>query len=204
MFIKDYVIEDGQVFYKKKPLHQQPLFWTSIAGLVLTVILGIVCFFLVMALGVNQTDDYWGAMDDSEYYDEFDPEYSEDLSTYVQYELGQSAEMDNTLKVTVDSIEKDETIELVDDADGQAVVVKATVENISDQNFYFEEYDFSLYNDEEIYLDLDFRTYDVNIPEKIEPGKSIDVTLVFEGDGSDRYTVVFGDGSWSQYFSDSI
>ncbi|TCD45574.1 DUF4352 domain-containing protein [Streptococcus sp. X16XC17] len=204
MLLKDFVIEDGQVFYRKKPLHKQPLFWTSIVGLVLTIILGVVCFSLFVSLGFNKSKDYWGAMDESGMYDELDKGYSEDLSTYAQYELGQSAQMDDTLEVTVTSIEKDNSIELVDDSSSQAVVVEAKVENISDQDFYFDEYDFSLYNSEEVYQGMDFRTYDVNISEKIEPGQSIDVKLIFAGDQGDRYTVVFGDGSWSQYFSDSI
>ncbi|MDW8576040.1 hypothetical protein Q7V23_09100 [Streptococcus suis] len=32
MQTKDFVVENGQMYYKKKPLYKQPLFWTTIAG----------------------------------------------------------------------------------------------------------------------------------------------------------------------------
>ena len=38
MFPKEFVIEDGIDYYRKKPLHKQPLFWTTIAGAVISLV----------------------------------------------------------------------------------------------------------------------------------------------------------------------
>ena len=39
MFEKDFVIEEGVVYHRQKPLHKQALFWTTIAGAVISVFL---------------------------------------------------------------------------------------------------------------------------------------------------------------------
>ena len=45
MFEKEFVIEEGVVYHRQKPLHKQALFWTTIAGAVISVFLGIVVLF---------------------------------------------------------------------------------------------------------------------------------------------------------------
>ena len=172
MFEKDFVIEEGVVYHRQKPLHKQPLFWTTIAGGVISLVLGILVLILLIFIGASDINhsDYTG--NSNEYY--------EDLSTYTDYEIGETVEFGDGLKVTVQSMKEDSAVELVDTYYSKALVVDLVVENTLDEEFYFDEYSFSLYDgDSEDYLSLDYRTYDVDIPEKLAPGEKLNLKLIY-------------------------
>ena len=80
MFEKDFVIEEGVVYHRQKPLHKQALFWTTIAGAVISVFLGILVLVLLFLIGASEISDSDNNNDGYEYYD--------DLSTYTDYEVG--------------------------------------------------------------------------------------------------------------------
>lgn len=202
MFPKDFIIENGIVYYRKKPLHKQPLFWTTVAGGVLSLVLGIVSVCLVFALGASQVFEEFGSYDS--YYDSSDS-YGEDYSSYTEYEVGDTVSFDD-VDVTVVSMEQDEKIELVDDyTASKALVVTVELENTSDTDYYFDEYAFSLIDPiyESSYY-LDYRTYDVNIPEKIAAGETIEVELVYGVDNETSFSLVYEDATWYQAFADSL
>ena len=168
MFPKEFVIEDGIVYYRKKPLHKQPLFWTTIVGAVISLVLGTLVLVLLFFIGASEISqsDYNGNIN----------EYYEDLSTYTDYEIGETVEFDDGLKVTVQSMKEDPAVELIETYYANALVVDLVVENIQEEEFYFDEYSFSLYDgDSEDYLSLDYRTYDVDIPEKLAPGEKLNL-----------------------------
>jgi len=142
MFPKEFVIEDGVVYYRKKPLHKQPLFWTTIAGGVISLVLGILVLILLFFIGASEINHSDYAGNSNEYY--------EDLSTYTDYEIGETVEFGDGLKVTVQSMKEDSAVELVDTYYSKALVVDLVVENTLDEEFYFDEYN---------QLELDLQTY---------------------------------------------
>lgn len=200
MFPKEFIIENGIVYYRKKPLHKQPLFWTTIAGGVLSLVLGIFTILLSLALGASQV------FEGIESYDSDYGSYygSEDYSSYTEYEVGETVSFDD-VDISVLSMERDTSIELVDDSYRQALVVTVELENTSDKDYYFDENDFSLVNrlSDGFYL-LDYRTYDVNIPEKIEAGETVEVELIYGVNQEDSFSLTFEDVAWYQVFADSL
>lgn len=199
MFPKDFIVEEGIVYYRKKPLYKQPLFWTTVAGVVMTFILGVTCFFLLIALGVSESTS-----DDSVYYsDSYDSYDSSDI--YTDYDFGETAtgyfsEMD----VTVLSIEKDKSIDLVDDYYSTAIVVTLEIENTTDDDYYFDEYSFSLVDTTyEDYYYVDDRTFDADIPQKIKAGEKAKIKLIYGADDVDSVSFRFEDAEWFQTFEDS-
>lgn len=190
MFQKPFVIEDGHVYYPKKPLHKQPLFWTTLAGGLLIVMLSFLLLGQSLLNELSYDEEYWSNLEDASPYG--------DISMYPEYQLGDKVLLEEEdLEVTVHSIDRDDSVELVEDAE-TAVVVKMTFANTADEAYYFDEYDIYLYDSYDYSYSVDYRTYDVNIPEKIEPGKSIDVTLVFGADDDDAYRINFLDGVWAE------
>ena len=119
MFPKEFVIEDGIVYYRKKPLHKQPLFWTTIAGAVISLVLGTLVLVLLFFIGASEISqsDYNGNIN----------EYYEDLSTYTDYEIGETVEFDDGLKVTVQSMKEDPAVELIETYYANALVVDLVV-----------------------------------------------------------------------------
>ena len=197
MFPKEFVIEDGVVYYRKKPLHKQPLFWTTIAGAVISLVLGILVLVLLFFIGASEISqsDYNG--NSNEYY--------EDLSTYTDYEIGETVEFGDGLKVTVQSMKEDSAVELVDTYYSKALVVDLVVENTLDEEFYFDEYSFSLYDgDSEDYLSLDYRTYDVDIPEKLAPGEKLNLKLIYGFNDENELVFTYDDVSWTLLLSQSL
>lgn len=200
MFPKEFIIENGIVYYRKKPLHKQPLFWTSLVAGTLTFFLGIAVLLLLLTLGVSE------AFSQLSNYDSYSNGYNSSGSHtyYTEYEVGETASLTD-LDVTVVSIEKDGTLELVDASYSQALVVTVELENTSDTDYYFDEYAFSLIDP--IYEDsywLDYRTYDVNIPEKIEVGETLTVKLIYGVDNETSFFLRFEDAEWYQAFADSL
>ena len=197
MFPKEFVIEDGIVYYRKKPLHKQPLFWTTIAGAVISLVLGTLVLVLLFFIGASEISqsDYNG--NSNEYY--------EDLSTYTDYEIGETVEFDDGLKVTVQSMKEDSAVELVDTYYSNALVVDLVLENTLEEDYYIDEYAFSLRDGySEAYLDLDYRTYDVNIPEKLAPGEKLNLQLIYGFDEENELIFTYDDASWSLLLSQSL
>ena len=197
MFPKEFVIEDGVVYYRKKPLHKQPLFWTTIAGAVISVFLGILVLVLLFLIGASEISDSDNNNDGYEYYD--------DLSTYTDYEVGETVAFDDGLKVTVQSMKEDPAVELVDTYYANAFVVELVLENPLEEDYYIDEYAFSLRDGySEAYLDLDYRTYDVNIPEKLAPGEKLNLQLIYGFDEENELVFTYDDASWSLLLSQSL
>ena len=197
MFPKEFVIEDGVVYYRKKPLHKQPLFWTTIAGAVISVFLGILVLVLLFLIGASEISDSDNNNDGYEYYD--------DLSTYTDYEVGETVAFDDGLKVTVQSMKEDPAVELVDTYYANAFVVDLVLENPLEEDYYIDEYAFSLRDGySEAYLDLDYRTYDVNIPEKLAPGEKLNLQLIYGFDEENELIFTYDDASWTLLLSQSL
>ena len=197
MFPKEFVIEDGVVYYRKKPLHKQPLFWTTIAGGVISLVLGILVLILLFFIGASEINHSDYAGNSNEYY--------EDLSTYTDYEIGETVEFDDGLKVTVQSMKEDPAVELVDTYYSNALVVDLVLENTLEEDYYIDEYAFSLRDGySEAYLDLDYRTYDVNIPEKLAPGEKLNLQLIYGFDEENELVFTYDDASWSLLLSQSL
>lgn len=193
MEVKDFVIENGQMYYKKKPFFKQPLFWTSIVGILLSFILGVACLILMMSPSVSDTSSYW---DTERYFD--------DSISYTGYQVGDSVDFSTGLQITVTSMGKDDSLAPVGDF-GYAYLVEMDVKNPTDEVVYFDEYHFQLIDDE-TYLpyDLDMRTYDVNLMEKINPGETIKVKLIYEVDQESNVGFIYENAIWTELVGEGI
>ena len=191
--MKDFVIEDGQMYYRKKPLYRQPLFWTTIVGLVLTFVLGFTCVVLTLGLNVSQSRG-------TTY-----PDYLDETLTYKEYQIGDKVNFSDGLDVTVISMGKDDSISLVDDYYSSAYVVVMEVENATDERVYFDEYYFNLIDPTtQIPYTLDLSTYDVNLVEKLEPGEKINVKLIYGVDDESSFGLVYEEAMWTDLISEGI
>jgi len=191
--LKDFVIEDGQMYYRKKPLYRQPLFWTTIVGLVLTFVLGFTCVVLTLGLNVSQSRG-------TTY-----PDYLDETLTYKEYQIGDKVNFSDGLDVTVISMGKDDSVSLVDDYYSSAYVVEMEVENATDERVYFDEYYFNLIDQTtQIPYTLDLSTYDVNLVEKLEPGERINVKLIYGVDDESSFGLVYEEAMWTDLISEGI
>lgn len=191
--MKDFVIEDGQMYYRKKPLYRQPLFWTTIVGLVLTFVLGFTCVVLTLGLNVSQSRG-------TTY-----PDYLDETLTYEEYQIGDKVNFSDGLDVTVISMGKDDSVSLVDDYYSSAYVVEMEVENATDERVYFDEYYFNLIDQTtQIPYTLDLSTYDVNLVEKLEPGERINVKLIYGVDDESSFGLVYEEAMWTDLISEGI
>lgn len=191
--MKDFVIEDGQMYYRKKPLYRQPLFWTTIVGLVLTFVLGFTCVVLTLGLNVSQSRG-------TTY-----PDYLDETLTYKEYQIGDKVNFSDGLDVTVTSMGKDDSVSLVDDYYSSAYVVVMEVENATDERVYFDEYYFNLIDQTtQIPYTLDLSTYDVNLVEKLEPGEKINVKLIYGVDDESSFGLVYEEAMWTDLISEGI
>ena len=191
--MKDFVIEDGQMYYRKKPLYRQPLFWTTIVGLVLTFVLGFTCVVLTLGLNVSQNQG-------TTY-----PDYLDETLTYEEYQIGDKVNFSDGLDVTVISMGKDDSVSLVDDYYSSAYVVEMEVENATDERVYFDEYYFNLIDPTtQIPYTLDLSTYDVNLVEKLEPGERINVKLIYGVDDESSFGLVYEEAMWTDLISEGI
>ncbi|HEM2808907.1 TPA: DUF4352 domain-containing protein [Streptococcus suis] len=194
MEVKDFVVENGQMYYKKKPIFKQPLFWTTLVGAVLSFILGVTCLILMIGLSLSGTSDSW----DSE-------SYFDDTKTYTEYQVGDSVDFSDGLQITVTSMGKDDGLAPVDDYYSSAYVVEMDVKNTTEEVIYFDEYYFSLVDPaSQIPFTLDMRTYDVNLPEKVNPGETIKVKLVYGVDQVDNLAFVYEDALWTELIGEGI
>lgn len=191
--MKEFVIEDGQMYYRKKPLYRQPLFWTTIVGLVLTFVLGFTCVVLTLGLNVSQSRG-------TTY-----PDYLDETLTYKEYQIGDKVNFSDGLDVTVTSMGKDDSVSLVDDYYSSAYVVEMEVENATDERVYFDEYYFNLIDQTtQIPYTLDLSTYDVNLVEKLEPGEKINVKLIYGVDDESSFGLVYEEAMWTDLISEGI
>ncbi|MDG3213736.1 DUF4352 domain-containing protein [Streptococcus parasuis] len=191
--MKDFVIEDGQMYYRKKPLYRQPLFWTTIVGLVLTFVLGFTCVVLTLGLNASQSRG-------TTY-----PDYLDETLAYKEYQIGDKVNFSDGLDVTVTSMEKDDSVSLVDDYYSSAYVVEVEVENATDERVYFDEYYFNLIDPTtQIPYTLDLSTYDVNLVEKLEPGEKINVKLIYGVDDESSFGLVYEEAMWTDLISEGI
>ena len=191
--MKEFVIEDGQMYYRKKPLYRQPLFWTTIVGLVLTFVLGFTCVVLTLGLNVSQSRG-------TTY-----PDYLDETLTYKEYQIGDKVNFSDGLDVTVISMGKDDSVSLVDDYYSSAYVVEVEVENATDERVYFDEYYFNLIDQTtQIPYTLDLSTYDVNLVEKLEPGERINVKLIYGVDDESSFGLVYEEAMWTDLISERI
>lgn len=191
--MKDFVIEDGQMYYRKKPLYRQPLFWTTIVGLVLTFVLGFTCVVLTLGLNASQSRG-------TTY-----PDYLDETLAYKEYQIGDKVNFSDGLDVTVTSMGKDDSVSLVDDYYSSAYVVEMEVENATDERVYFDEYYFNLIDQTtQIPYTLDLSTYDVNLVEKLEPGEKINVKLIYGVDDVSSFGLVYEEAMWTDLISEGI
>ncbi len=198
MFPKEFIVEDGQVYYRKKPLHRQPLFWTSIAGLVISLLLSVVVGFLLLVLGSQTVNEFVDEHRDTNY------ETSMDWSEYDEYSIGETAELAD-LSIKVESMEVKDADTLVDDSLDKALVVTLTLENTSSEDYYFDEYEFSVYGDDTSgYYVLDYQTYSKDMPEKIKPGEKVHLTLYYGVDDSDTYRFTYNNVYWATNDAEAI
>ncbi|HEM5490271.1 DUF4352 domain-containing protein [Streptococcus suis] len=194
MEVKDFVVENGQMYYKKKPIFKQPLFWTTLVGTVLSFILGVTCLILMTGLSLSGTSDSWVSEG-----------YFDDTKTYIEYQVGDSVDFSDGLQITVTSMGKDDSLALVDDYFSSAYVVEMDVKNPTEEVIYFDEYYFSLVDPaSQIPFTLDMRTYDVNLPEKVNPGETIKVKLVYGVDQVDNLAFVYEDVMWTELIGEGI
>lgn len=193
MEVKDFVVENGQMYYRKKPFFKQTLFWTSLVGLLLSFILGVACLILMMSPSVSDTSSYW---DTEGYFD--------DTISYTEYQVGDSVDFSTGLQITVTSMGKDDSLAPVGDF-GYPYLVEMDVKNPTDEVVYFDEYHFQLIDDE-TYLpyDLDMRTYDVNLMEKINPGEMIKVKLIYEVDQESSVGFIYENAIWTELIGEGI
>lgn len=191
--MKEFVIEDGQMYYRKKPLYRQPLFWTTIVGLVLTFVLGFTCVVLTLGLNVSQSRG-------TTY-----PDYLDKTLTYKEYQIGDKVNFSDGLDVTVTSMGKDDSVSLVDDYYSSAYVVEMEVENATDEKVYFDEYYFNLIDQTtQIPYTLDLSTYDINLVEKLEPGEKINVKLIYGVGDESSFGLVYEEAMWTDLISEGI
>ncbi|HFI0644482.1 TPA: DUF4352 domain-containing protein [Streptococcus suis] len=193
MEVKDFVVENGQMYYKKKPIFKQPLFWTSLVGCLLSFVLGVTCLILMIGLSLSGTSDSW----DSE-------SFFDDTKNYTEYQVGDSVDFSDGLQITVTSMSKDDGLAPIGD-NGFAYLVELDVKNTSEEPLYFDEYMFQLI-DVETYIpyDLDMRTYDVNLVEKINPGEVIKVKLIYGVDQASNLGLVYEDAIWTEFLTEGI
>ena len=125
-------------------------------------------------------------------------EQSEQTST-GSFSIGDSASFDSLETITVTEIKADDSIELMDKADGEhAVVVTATVENASDAPIDFNAQVFDLYDGNNELANFDASTYSNNIPNSIAAGKKATVVMHFSAKGNAPYSVTYGPATWSE------
>lgn len=138
----------------------------------------------------NDDDSDYSDEDDSDEEDTYDPD------DYDITDIGEAVEYDSGETVTVNSIK--DTSEKLDelDSDQSAVVVNVTVENTTKKAVDFSVNDFTFYDDENDSEELDAKSFEKDIPDKIEPGKKVTLDLYYDVDATGYYAVTYGDNSW--------
>lgn len=195
MQYKDFIVENGQMYYRKKPLYSQPLFWTTIVGAVLTFILGVA--FLFTLIGLSVTEDSWSSTYPDSYFD--------GSLSYQDYRLGETMQSLDGVAVTVTAMGKDASVQLVDSYYSHAYVVDVELNNTSSTDVYIDESYFNLIDPTNQYVfPLDLRTYDVNVPEKIKPGEKLSLRLVYGVDEETNFALVFEDAMWTELVTEGI
>ncbi|MBF0779224.1 hypothetical protein [Streptococcus cuniculi] len=194
MFPKEFIVEDGHVYYRKKPLHKQPLFWTTIAGGVVSLILGVLLFVTILVIASSS--------DSSSYVDSTYDDTVSDL--LFEKEIGQEVSLENGLKLTVQSMDLDENADLATSYYDTALVVNVQVNNPTKRVLYFDERSSIVFgtqysDSEEIdsVYPLDNLTYDANLKKKVAPEETVTYTLFYGVDDSPNYRLIYEENMWN-------
>ncbi len=131
--------------------------------------------------------------------------YIDETVEYTEYQVGDSVDFSDGLHVTVTSMGKDDSVELVDSYYSTAYVVEMEVENSTAEELYFDEYYFSLMDPvSQIPFSLDLRTYDVNLVEKLKPGEKVQVKLIYGIDDETNFGFTYEDAMWTELVAEGI
>ncbi|MBF0788244.1 hypothetical protein IR123_10190 [Streptococcus sp. 19428wC2_LYSM12] len=200
MFPKEFIIEDGHVYYRKKPLYKQPLFWTTIAGAAVAFILDVL--FLTF-LGI--------ASSPYSYSDTYETYENTESGLLLEKEVGQEVKLQNGLELIVQSMEMDTRIDLDDSYYDQALVVKVQVENPTTKALYFDERSSFLFGSQDSDSDevesvytLDNRTYDVPLKKKIDPEEKGEYTFIYGVDKASNYRLMYEGNVWNFQREESL
>lgn len=188
MFQKEYIIEEGQVYYRKKSLSRQPLFWAALLGWGFSLILFVICLLLSISLGTYISREEARVQLETE----------AEVSDYVFYKVGDQVEIYPDILFTVESLEVDPTISLVDESADQAVVVELTIENQSDDDFLFDEMEAAVTDLEGFYYyNIDDSTYETTIP-TVKAGATEKIRLIYAVDEEEMYSFEYDFAVWEQ------
>lgn len=187
---KEIVTDDGHIYQLKRPLHKQGWFWVSlgswiVSGILFLTLIGFFILNTVLVANGGNLQQFW---DGGSYYQNSD--------SYEEHVVGDSATLDNGAKLTISSIQQDKNRTLADDGTGRAIVVRVKLENKTPKAITLNPYYFSLFDYVGNVYVLDTSTFDQTAwTQKIEPGKSVDLELVFDGEGNeeDNYNLIYDD-----------
>ncbi|MGT2799902.1 DUF4352 domain-containing protein [Streptococcus marmotae] len=201
MIPKEWISENGYVYYRKKPLYRQSLFWTTIAGALISCLLGLA---LVLALVAGRASSWTDTAPNGR-------DVSLESDYYREQAIGQKVELLNELMLTVDSMEIDTETTLVGMYHTHALVVNITIENPTKIAEYFEEHDAIVegtgVKDNDAIGNqywLDNRTYDVPLKKKIDPGEKVQFRLVYGVNPDTQYRFIYDGNVWSLTQGESL
>ena len=200
---KEFVIEEGVMYYRKKTFYKQALFWTTLIGFFLSFIFGTSLLFVsLQGQYVTPIEPYYD--DYSAYSDYYDVS-----QIYREYQVGEEAQFLEGMSVRVIDMGKDSSVKTVRTFYDAAFVVNVEVKNTGTEDIYFDEYSFYLVDSlTERTINLDLRTYDVNIPEKLVAGEKVELKLVYgvydEDLKSGSPFLVYNDTAWYQLVTEGI
>ena len=185
---------DGNLYQIKKPLHKQPLFWTSVISSGLVIILSLVTVVLLLinfSLSEDSLKINGKTQTSNRAYD--------NKNVHPNHYFGDAVFFQNGTKITVQSAKMDTSKKMSDDATGVAVVVSVRVKNTSNRRILLNPYNFDLYDEKGNLYILDGSTFDHSqVGMDLIPGKTISFDLVFDGEQGDEhsYTVTYGEDKW--------
>lgn len=201
MQVKDYVVDNGVMYYPKKPFYKQVFFWTSLIGFLLALFFGISTLLLSTYSSVLSAA---GAGHDQSYVED----YYDTSAVYRDFQVGDRVEFTDGLAVQLKDLESDTGLSLADPTYDLAVVANLVIENTSDQDLYFDETSFFLVDAQlESLLPLDGRTYDINLPEKLAAGEEVQIKLVFAAfadQDQSSLVLVYDDANWSHLLTEGV
>ena len=183
---------DEITYVKKKPLYHQGLFWGTVLGFLLSLVLGLLLIFSILtSVSLEEENEQLVRMTGVS-------PYRVDR-TYHDFATGVSVEDPSGEKVTVNQIQVDGNRAMTDEATGRAVLVNVTVENVGKSNLLVNPYTFDLVSQEGDLYVLDGSTFDkVSVGTNLKPGEKLTFDLIFDGeeDKEERYGVVHKDNRW--------
>lgn len=138
--------------------------------------------------------------DDDDYTYTYDDDYGIDLKAMTEYDVGEAIN-DGYLSVVIDKIEKYEDSENLKALTGnELVMVTVTIKNLTDDEMYISQYDFELYDGENIeYSEYDSTHKEATLESGyLGAGESITGTLCFEKEeDNDDYYIIYYDYNYT-------